>query len=321
LNCRKHLSLFYCKKEAKQGEANNMIKGKITNYGLYGDNPLTITTDFIKVERIETTSQPHDWRIIPHIHTDLFQLFLIEHGETELFLTQTEASIPCPCVIVMPANTLHGFNFSPDVRGYVITLSESFVENTLSTSPAVFIELNKVKILSATSEQPLFEALKTMVVDIEKEVFSSYLERKSVLQAFFSIFLIKIYRLAVLKKEQQYGEEVREINHFRRFQKSLRQSPINKKAVSDFAKELNITPVHLNRICQAVAGKSTSQIIQEHSVNEACKYLMHTSYSISEIAHLLNFEDLGYFSRLMKKHLGKSPQTYRKEMSKGGFKF
>jgi AraC family transcriptional regulator, transcriptional activator of pobA len=298
-----------------------MIKGKITNYGLYGDHPLTITTDFIKVERIETTSQPHDWRIKPHIHTDLLQLFLIEHGETELFLTQTEVPIPSPCVIVMPANTLHGFNFSPDVSGYVMTLSENFVENTLSTSTAVFLELNKVKVLSVPSEQPLFEALKAMVVEIEKEVFSSFLERKSVLQAFFSIFLIKIYRLAVLKKEQQYGEEVREINHFRRFQKSLRQSPVNKKAVSDFAKELTITPVHLNRICQAVAGKSTSQIIQEHSVNEACKYLIHTSYSISEIAHFLNFEDLGYFSRLVKKHLGKSPQAYRKEISKVDFKF
>ena len=130
-----------------------------------------------------------------------------------------------------------------------------------------------------------------------------------------------IYRLAVLNKEQQYGEEIREINHFRRFQKSLRLSPINTKSVSDFAKEMAITTVHLNRICQAVAGKSTSQIIQEHSVNEACKYLMHTSYSISEIAHLLNFEDLSYFSRLMKKYLGKSPQLYRAEMSKELSKF
>jgi AraC family transcriptional activator of pobA len=160
-----------------------------------------------------------------------------------------------------------------------------------------------------------------MITEIETEIFSSQLERKAILQSYFFVFLIKIYRFAVLKKEQQYGEEVREINHFRRFQKNLRQSPINKKTVSDFAKELTITAVHLNRICQAVAGKPTSQIIQEHSVNEACKYLMHTSYSISEIAHLLNFEDLGYFSRLMKKHLGKSPQTYRKEMSKVDFKF
>ena len=160
-----------------------------------------------------------------------------------------------------------------------------------------------------------------MVGEIEEEVFSSFVERKQVLQAYFTVLLIKICRLAILNKEQQYGEEVREINHFRRFQKSLRLSPINTKTVSDFAKEMAITPVHLNRICQAVAGKSTSQIIQEHSVNEACKYLMHTSYSISEIAHLLNFEDLSYFSRLMKKYLGKSPQLYRAEMSKEIFKF
>lgn len=298
-----------------------MIKGKITNYGLYGYNPLTITTDFIKVERIETTSSSHDWLIKPHIHTDLFQLFLIEHGETLLFLTNKEIMLENPSVIVMPSNTLHGFNFSPDVRGYVITLSDNFVENTLSASPSVFLELDRVKILLAASEQPFFNALIKIVRDIEVEVFSSFVERQQVLQAYFNIFLIKIYRLAILNKEQQYGKEVREINHFRRFQKSLRLSTINKKSVSDFAKEMAITTVHLNRICQAVAGKSTSQIIQEHSVNEACKYLMHTSYSISEIADLLNFEDLSYFSRLMKKYLGKSPQLYRAEMSKELSKF
>lgn len=298
-----------------------MIKGKIINYGLYGNNPLTITTDFIKVERIETTSSPHDWLIKPHIHTDLFQLFLIEHGEALLFLTNKEIVLKNPSVIVMPSNTLHGFNFSPDVRGYVITLSDIFVENTLSASPSVFLELNRVKILPAVSEQPFFDALIKIVGEIEEEVFSSFVERQQVLQAYFNVLLIKIYRLAILNKEQQYGEEVREINHFRRFQKSLRLSAIHKKSVSDFAKEMTITTVHLNRICQAVAGKSTSQIIQEHSVNEACKYLMHTSYSISEIAHLLNFEDLSYFSRLMKKYLGKSPQLYRAEMSKELSKF
>jgi AraC family transcriptional regulator, transcriptional activator of pobA len=298
-----------------------MIKGKIINYGLYGNNPLTITTDFIKVERIETTSSPHDWLIKPHIHTDLFQLFLIEHGEAILFLTNKEIVLENPSVIVMPSNTLHGFNFSPDVRGFVITLSDIFVENTLSASPSVFLELNKVKILPASSEQPFFNDLVKMVGEIEKEVFSSFVERKQALQAYFNVFLIKIYRLSVLNKEQQYGEEIREINHFRRFQKSLRLSSANKKSVSDFAKEMTITTVHLNRICQAVAGKSTSEIIQEHRVNEACKYLMHTSYSISEIAQLLNFEDLSYFSRLMKKYLGKSPQLYRAEMSKALSKF
>lgn len=298
-----------------------MAKGKITNYGLYGNNPLTITTDFLKVERIETTSQPHDWRIKPHIHTDLLQLFLIEHGEAELFLTGTKIPVICPAVIVMPPNTLHGFHFSPEVGGYVITLSERFVENTLSNSPAVLLELNKVKVLTSTPEQPFFDGLKKMVITIEDEIFSSALERKAALQALFSIFLIKIYRLLVLQKEQQFGDETREIIHFRRFQKSLRLSPINTKTVSDYAKELTITPVHLNRICQIVAGKSTSQIIQEHSVNEACKYLIHTSNSISEIAHTLNFDDLGYFSRLIKKHLGKSPQKYRMDMANGEFKF
>ncbi len=71
--------------------------------------------------------------------------------------------------------------------------------------------------------------------------------------------------------------------------------------------ELGITPVHLNRICNLATGKSAGQLMDEHLLDEAKKYLKYTSYSVSQVAYLLKFEYPNYFARFFKKHTSISP--------------
>jgi AraC-like DNA-binding protein len=52
--------------------------------------------------------------------------------------------------------------------------------------------------------------------------------------------------------------------------------------------------------------------MQEHAVREAQKLLRYTVLSVSEIAYQLNFSAPTYFARLFKKHIGKTPEAYRK---------
>jgi AraC family transcriptional regulator, transcriptional activator of pobA len=84
------------------------------------------------------------------------------------------------------------------------------------------------------------------------------------------------------------------------------------KSIEEYAKELNITAVHLNRICQSIVQKSALQIVQDYLINEAKKYLLNTSYSVSEVSYFLNFKDPAYFTRLFKKQTGVSPSDFRK---------
>lgn len=112
------------------------------------------------------------------------------------------------------------------------------------------------------------------------------------------------------------GEEIKKdglsLSYFRKFQQSIRASEYT-KSIPEFAEELHITPVHLNRICKAVAGKSAIELVHQNIIAEAQKYLLHTSYSISEIAYLLKFEYPNYFAKLFKKYTGFSPNEYRKK--------
>jgi AraC family transcriptional regulator, transcriptional activator of pobA len=60
-----------------------------------------------------------------------------------------------------------------------------------------------------------------------------------------------------------------------------------------------------------VPSKPASHLIQEMTVQKAQKYLIYISYSVSEIAYLLKFEDPSYFAKLFKKHTRLSPTEFR----------
>jgi len=54
-------------------------------------------------------------------------------------------------------------------------------------------------------------------------------------------------------------------------------------------------------------------MVQEHLIQQAQKYLIHTTYTVSEISYLLKFEYPNYFAKLFRKHTGVAPKTYREQ--------
>jgi AraC-like DNA-binding protein len=79
-----------------------------------------------------------------------------------------------------------------------------------------------------------------------------------------------------------------------------------------FAHVLHISPNYLNAVCKEIYNKTVSEIIQERVILEAKRLLAHTGLSVSEISFKLGFEDNSYFGRYFRKHVGISPDKYRK---------
>lgn len=289
-----------------------MNRNLINYKGLYGDNQHQLLPNFIHYETLETRSKMYDWEIKEHLHTDLFQIFIIESGGGVLVSEQKEIEIASPCIITIPSHTLHGFNFQPSIVGEVITFSESFLETLFKSSPKVLLELNHLKHLSFEAEPTPFENLRLLKSQIIKELYEDNPEKQTVLQSLFHVFFIGIYRFSLQLTHQITQSDNRTLRYFQAFQKSVKQSLQEAKPIHEYAKELNITTVHLNRICQSLVQKSALQIVHEYVINEAKKYLLNTTYSVSEVSYFLNFKDPAYFTRLFKKMTGVSPSEFRK---------
>ena len=84
--------------------------------------------------------------------------------------------------------------------------------------------------------------------------------------------------------------------------------------VSDYAERLNVSPKYLSATVKRVTGHSVTSYIDRHTVPILKEYLNDERLSLTQIAELMNFASLSYFSRYCTKHLGQSPSEYRQSL-------
>lgn len=87
------------------------------------------------------------------------------------------------------------------------------------------------------------------------------------------------------------------------------------KTAQDFADRLSIHANHLNRAVKEITGKPTSTHIADRIISEAKALLLHTDWSVGDIAYSLGFEYPTYFNNFFKKHTGSTPLACRKGIS------
>ena len=81
--------------------------------------------------------------------------------------------------------------------------------------------------------------------------------------------------------------------------------------VGYYAERLNVSPKYLSATIKRVTGHSVTSYIDRHTVPILKDYLNDERLSLTQIAELMNFTSLSYFSRYCTKHLGQSPSDYR----------
>ena len=289
-----------------------MSAKKLKNYsGLYGELDADASPFYVYSELIEDRSGLFDWTIEPHLHAHLYQFFLVQAGKASVDTTSGAYDLRPPGVVIIPPGTVHGFRYDPTVKGRIVTVADTVLEGLAKELPNILLTLKNFSIVDDLKDGSLFTDLIDLAVRIEEENSGRQPEKDFALQSWLQILVIKLYRLLALSHTPTNTLSLNE-KYFLSFQNSLKASAPFSKGVADYAHELSITPVHLNRVCQSVAGKTASWLMQEHAVREAQKLLRYTVLSVSEIAYQLNFSAPTYFARLFKKHIGKTPEAYRK---------
>ncbi len=284
----------------------------IVNYeGLFGETQLPITSDFIQVEPLEKRSRTFDWEISQHIHTDLCQFFLIWAGKGVLFSEHHKWTFESPCIITVPNNSLHGFSFVPEINGKVITLHSEYLYELLTDFPEVYRHINQLQMFRLDPTSQIWKTLSFISESLTEEMndIGMKLSQRPLLQ----LFCTTLFKLRISENIHQIVLNNPSLKIFNAYQNLINKNIRSAKYVREYAAELNISTVHLNRICRQVVNKSALRIIHEKTIEEAKKYLLRTEYSISQIAYLLNFNDPAHFTKLFKKYVGVTPGEFRKE--------
>lgn len=83
--------------------------------------------------------------------------------------------------------------------------------------------------------------------------------------------------------------------------------------IKDYAEMQQLHENYLSSILKAKTGKTGGQLIAEKTLTAAKILIEDPRLSLKEIAYMLGFTYLSYFSIFFKKHIGLSPVNYRKK--------
>ena len=275
-------------------------------FKLYGETAAWPTPDLIHCESIPERSRLHDWEIKPHRHGDLVQLLYLQGGSAELEVEGVVSHVQQPALQVVPALSVHGFRFSRDVQGHVLSLALPLVEQlgaVLDSPP-----LARAACYPAGEQQRYLDAL---FDSIAEEYSTQQPGRELMLQSLISALLVWVGRRsqALAHAETQGQDRGRE--HLQRFTRLLESHFREHRPIEQYASELGISAAHLNALCRRLAGQSALQLINQRLLLEAKRSLVYTAMTINQVSDSLGFSEPAYFSRFFKRGCGLSPKAFR----------
>ena len=84
------------------------------------------------------------------------------------------------------------------------------------------------------------------------------------------------------------------------------------RSVSDYARDLQVTPTHLSRVCRDASGRPAHALLTERVMHEARRLLAETDMPAREVAEQLGFSSAAYFTRAFAQATGKTPTHFRR---------
>ncbi len=81
---------------------------------------------------------------------------------------------------------------------------------------------------------------------------------------------------------------------------------------NQIANQIHVNPSHLSRKFKEDTGVNITEFINQKRIEEAKLYLKRGNISITDIAFMVGFNDLNYFSKVFKKLTSVTPSQYAK---------
>lgn len=284
----------------------------IPTYTLYGEYSDDSGLDWVHCETIQSRSRLHNYVIQPHRHERLFQVLSLTGGSAEIMLDGRHIALEAPCIVTLPPMVVHGYKFSSDVNGIVLTFFAQRLEPILAAAGSILTSFQSARILPLSQRPDIARAIVADIDDIVAEFKGRSPGRLAVIEARLALILIALHR--ALDITGQTGVEARDraLHHVMRFRQLVDQEYRSHKPVDAYARKLGLTATHLNRLCREHLNETALGVIHQRIVLEAKRYLTFTSLSAKEVALTLAFDDPSYFTRFFKRQTGLSPMEFRK---------
>ena len=265
--------------------------------------------DFVHIETIRARAGLHNWEIRPHRHGRLHQFLILLEGGGRVDAEGRVEAFAAPAFIAVPATLVHGFAFTPDAEGFVLTVSDRFLEPCLQRGGAALAYPAEVMVCAL--DDPGERALLRAAMDyLHQELPWRRPGRERAAAACLELMLVGLARRLAQPGERDPPNRGRVL--VARFKALANVHAAEGWSVQNYARMLGVSVEQLTRACRAVSGRSPMRLVHDRLLSEARRSLIYTAMSVQEIGFSLGFADPAYFTRFFAQREGCSPSEFRR---------
>lgn len=290
------------------------LAGAIPTYRLYGEK-LPETPDFwLHFETLPDRSRKYRWEIDLHRHAAFFQIFNITAGSGDAQFHGSRHTFAAPVAIFVPAGAVHGFSFSHDSDGTVLTAISERLTALAGTDRrlANFFGAPRVIQLANDSGEASIAA-KDALARIAAELDGRAAGRMAMVDALLTQALVSLARAAEPDAPEQDWAADRDAERMEQFSILVDTHFREHRPVAFYAERLGVSATHLNRISRRLAQESVQGLLNRKLIAEARRELVFTHMPVKAVAFSLGFSDPAYFSRFFHQQTGMTPGAFRRE--------
>lgn len=266
------------------------------------------STERFKIRRVEDIVGDKDLFHDLHRH-DFFFILVLKDGEGKHEIDFTSYKVTASSVFFLRPGQVHQLELKAGSSGFLVEFNSEFYHPKDKSS--------KLRLRKASNKNYCHLELNRFnkLLVILSTILDEYIAREEgfedIIKSSLDIFFIEYVRQSAnpsdtSKTANSYSQE-----RFEEYLELLDKNISTHKQVSEYTELMNLSSYQLNEITKSSIGKTASELINEHIILEAKRYLLATPNQIKDIADQLGYEDPSYFIRFFKKFTGLSPQTFR----------
>lgn len=242
-------------------------------------------------------------RCSPHLHHDI-ELVLLLKGKTVACADSARYELAPGDLFLAFPNQIHSFETLEKEDFYLFILKPELMPDFADTFS---MKVPTSAVLRNAAAIPHLRELMDRVTELsanrEADAYAKPLLRGYLLALFSEI----LRRMPLSGVEPEDSDALRSIISFctRNYSHPL--------SLSELEENLHLNRYYISHLFSGKLGLGFNDYINSLRISEACRYLINSTHSITEISNLVGFNTLRTFNRAFIKQMGASPSEYRRE--------
>lgn len=261
-----------------------------------------------KIRRVEDILGEQDLFHDLHRH-DFYFILALTSGTGVHQVDFQDYEVHDHAVFFLRPGQVHQLHLHAGSKGYLLEFNAEFYQPTLKSPSHRFTGAGNKNYYDFESAR--YDKTASVMALMYQEFTNREEGYRDVIQSGLDIFFVELMRQGALAAHESSPANNYTQERFEDFQELLEKHIATHKQVSHYTKMMNLSAYQLNEITKSSIGKTASDMINEHILLEAKRYLLATPSQVKEIADHLGYEDTSYFIRFFKKHIGYSPEAFR----------